>query len=148
MVGQLFLLTLGSVVLGYSVYRTGSLVPAIVAHGLTNIPLALEGRFVAVAAGLIVLALFRRQVGDWLRGLGQLLKHIDDWRAAVPAIGLIALAMLTLGTAPWAPYAWLGLFSIVLIAGLRRRSPWAESGRAEDVTPPGDSEQRKPVKAS
>lgn len=148
MSGQLILLALASAVLGYSVYRTGSLVPAIVAHALTNIPLALEWRFGAVAAGLIVLALFRRQVGDWLRGLGRLLKHADDWSAAVPAVGLIALAMLTLRAATWAPYAWLGLFLLVMIAGLRRRSPWAEREEAGDATRRGDGGRGEPANST
>lgn len=124
--GQLLLLVLGSIFLGYSVYRTGSLVPAIVAHGLTNIPLTLEWRFAAVAAGLAALISCRRAVAKWLCGLGRLFKESDDWLAALPAIGLIALALLTLRAMPWAPYAWLGLFLIITAAGLRIRSPWAD----------------------
>lgn len=131
MVGQLLLLTLGSITLGYSVYRTGSLVPAIVAHGLMNVPLTLEWRFGAAAAGLVALVLWRRAVAEWLRAIGRLLKESDDWLAALPAIGLIAFALLTLRVAPWAPYAWLGLFLVIAIAGLRTRSPWA------DVLPEG-----------
>lgn len=74
--GQLLLLVLGSIFLGYSVYRTGSLVPAIVAHGLTNIPLTLEWRFAAVAAGLAALISCRRAVAKWLCGLGRLFKGV------------------------------------------------------------------------
>lgn len=126
MVGQLLLLILGSVFLGYAVYRTGSLVPAIIAHGLTNVPLTLEWRFGAVAAGLVALILFRHAVADWLRGLGRVIRESDDWLATLLAIGLIALALLTLRAAPWAPFAWLGLFLIITAASLRIRSPWAD----------------------
>jgi membrane protease YdiL (CAAX protease family) len=88
--GQLVSLVIFSVVFGYAVYRTGSLIPVIVAHGILNVPLGLSWRYIVLAMTLSALFLFRRETGEWLKGLWRLLLNIDDWIAMLLAVGLIA----------------------------------------------------------
>ena len=123
-VGQLVSLVIFSVVFGYAVYRTGSLLSVIVAHGILNVPLGLSWRYIVLTMTLSALFVFRRETGEWLKGLGRLLCNIDDWIAMLLAVGLIAGSLLTLRAAPWAPYAWLGVFAFLLILGLGVRSAW------------------------
>ena len=115
---------IGSLVFGYAVYRTGSLISVIVAHGILNVPLSLGWRYIVLTMSLSALFLFRRETGEWLKGLGRLMYNIDDWIAMLLAVGLIAGSLLTLRAAPWAPYAWLGVFAILLVLGLGVRSAW------------------------
>jgi hypothetical protein len=122
--GQLVSLVIFSVVFGYAVYRTGSLIPVIVAHGILNVPLGLSWRYIVLAMTLSALFLFRRETGEWLKGLWRLLLNIDDWIAMLLAVGLIAGSLLTLRAAPWTPYAWLGVFALLLVLGLGVRSAW------------------------
>jgi Type II CAAX prenyl endopeptidase Rce1-like len=89
-VGQLVSLVIFSVVFGYAVYRTGSLLCVIVAHGIVNVPLGLSWRYIVLTMTLSALFVFRRETGEWLKGLGRLLCNIDDWIAMLLAIGLIA----------------------------------------------------------
>lgn len=122
--GNLFALVWGSTLMGYAVYRTGSLIPPIIAHALVNIPTSLEADY--AVAGVIVLTLFafRKAYAENARRLGAILVGINDWFSLL-IIGAVIVAFgVTLQAAPWAPYAWLAGFLGLFIASLFVKSRW------------------------
>lgn len=79
----------------YVTYRTGSLVPAIVAHGIGNQPLLLEDWYPNTLVIFLMAAVawsYRRQVIDYLRAFWRDCKEhmIPRWKLAF-GLGLIAL---------------------------------------------------------
>ncbi|MEQ1808991.1 MAG: CPBP family intramembrane glutamic endopeptidase [Terricaulis sp.] len=117
-------LILASLAFGFLTLRSGSLVPAIIAHVIINFPLPTEGNMAKIALGLGVLIVFRRAIGAELKIWGRTI-----WSAAtlavLPAIvvigALIAAAMLI----PNGPY-WIGGLSLGLLVVLLflKRSAW------------------------
>ncbi len=126
-VGQLVALVWGSVILGYAVYRTGSLVPPVIAHGLVNIPM--KGSYEYLLAGLLILVLilFRRSYGEHAARLWRIMRDIDDWLSLALIAAVVIAFGATLQATPWAPYAWLGGFSALFVASLFVRSAWART---------------------
>lgn len=89
--GMLLSLAIASLAAGYSVVRTGSLVPCIVAHALLNLPTP-PGEWseeIALALPIAVLLVVRRPVTRWARDLGGLLSRPAERSGMV--LGLVAL---------------------------------------------------------
>lgn len=124
-VGQLLSLALLSLLFGLAVYRTGSLLSAITAHVIINVPLDLAWRYIALAISVAALFLLRREVAQWLTTLKTMMRQTDDWTAALASMAFIAIALLTLRTAPQLPYISLVVFTILAFIGLGVRSPWS-----------------------
>ena len=123
-IGQLASLTLTSVFMGYAVYRTGSLIPPIVAHAFVNVPVSAPMSVIIVACGVMLLIILRRTVAEWVRGAWATLAGIDDLGPLAVTIGGVALSLLTLRATPWTPYAWLAVYLVIFaISLLRRTSP-------------------------
>ena len=122
--GYLASIIVGSVVWGYSIYRTGSLIPAIVAHGVVNLPVTHTVVAVEVGLGIVLLFGLARHVVDWSRSLGRLLRTIDDGPAILVAGAFVATMLLTLRLTPWTPYFWLAVYAILFGASLSGRSMW------------------------
>lgn len=104
-----------SFVLAFDTYRSGSIIPAIVAHALVNLPIDRDagGMFTALSVALIVTIMARKAVAD---GLQQVIK---DW-AATPAKGnvllyALAAAVLLIATMLYLPAAVL--LAVVAVAG-------------------------------
>ena len=87
------------VIFGYVFLRTGSLVPAIIAHAMINVPVALEFEWMRVGLTLGVILLARRQIGDAIQRIFSSLMHVDTLRLALLA-GL-TLAGYWLLTSHW-----------------------------------------------
>lgn len=113
-----------ALILGYAVYRTGSLVPAIVAHGIVNTPMTANLYWVMLVASVLAVAACRRSVLSWLAGVTRLLREIDDWPATLLAVFLFVLMMMTIRATSWMPYTWLGVFCLGSVFGVTRVSPW------------------------
>ena len=125
--GSLIALVWGSVIMGYAVYRTGSLIPAIIAHGLVNIPTSLLADYAIVAVIALILFLFRVAIRENAGRLWAILRTINDWISLVLVGAAIIAFGMTLQSTSWAPYAWLaGLFSF-FVASLFIKSTWATS---------------------
>lgn len=122
--GMLTSLLVWSAICGYAVYRTSSLVPVIVAHGLDNVPMTLGARWAVLAAAFLALVLWRKAITSWTLGIIDTLRAVDDWPTSALAIAGIAFIIISLGAVPWAAYAWLVVLGSVSFYGLRRRSAW------------------------
>lgn len=129
MIGQLASIVVGSVCWSYVVVRTGSLWPAIVAHGIANLPFRGAGIIGAIIVGLFALVAYRRGVWTYARGLGRALAEIDEWGTVATLVLLVAITALTIGVAPWAPYAWVGVYLSFFVVSLRITSQWRDVGR-------------------
>lgn len=128
-VGMLLALAWGSIVMGYAVYRTGSLLPPIIAHILVNVPTSIAADYVIIALIALTVFLFRGAFGSNARRLGAIFRSVNDWRSLL-IIGLIVVVFgITLQAAPWAPYAWLGGFFALFVSSLFVKSKWSESLR-------------------
>ena len=123
--GSLFALVWGSLIMGYTVYRTGSLIPAIIAHALVNIPTALWVDYGVFGAMALLLFSFRRAYGEHARGLWNILRDTNDWISLILIAGLVSALGITLEATPWAPYAWLAGLLSFFVASLLIKSNWA-----------------------
>ncbi|MEO0424660.1 MAG: CPBP family intramembrane glutamic endopeptidase [Pseudomonadota bacterium] len=123
-VGNLLTLVYGSVLWGYAVYRTGSLIPPIIAHALVNIPLmpALEPYLLLVMVITVLVA--RRQIYESARDLGQLFTRTQDW-GQVLSVCLLLVAFGATLRIPNAPYLWLLAFVALFLVSLRTHSRWS-----------------------
>lgn len=107
-----------SFVLAYDTYRSGSIVPAVVAHGVMNLPLNRGAgsmlSALALAAALILVA--RTQIAAGARQLAR------DWAATPNRSGVVLYALLAAGlmiaTMLFLPAA--GVLALVAIAGTVR----------------------------
>jgi membrane protease YdiL (CAAX protease family) len=120
-IANLLLLGYGSVILGYSVLRTGSLIPAITAHALVNVPVAPALEPALLAALMIIIWLGRQPIGQGGQRLISLLRATDDLGPVGGAAGLLVLFAVTLTALPLAPYAWLVVFLVAFVDSLRTR---------------------------
>lgn len=117
-------LILASLAFGLLTLRSGSLVPAVIAHAIINFPLPTEGNMAKIVLGLGALIVFRRAIGAELKIWGRTI-----WSAAtlavLPAIlaiaALIAAAMLI----PNGLY-WVGglSFGLLVVFSFLKRSAW------------------------
>ena len=128
--GQLASITFGSVIWGYAVFRTGSLLPAIVAHAFVNVPTDGIVAWTVLVASATLLVVTRRAAADWLLSLARLFKRSDDLVPALVLIAAVAVSLLTLKAASWAPYAWLAVYGGLLAASVRRQSVWRSNDAA------------------
>jgi Type II CAAX prenyl endopeptidase Rce1-like len=122
-------LLIWSLVLGYAVYRTGSLIPAIIAHGIANTPMTANFYWALLAISFLALIIWRRDVVSWLVRISELLRKIDDWAITLLGVAVFVAMMMTIGAAPWTPYVWLGVFALATAPGFFRRSAWARQLR-------------------
>ena len=123
--GNLFALVWGSLIMGYTVYRTGSLIPAIIAHGLVNIPTALWVDYGVAGFIALLLIAFRSAYAEHGRRLWNILRNTNDWISLVLIAGLVSALGVTLEATPWSPYAWLAGLLSFFVASLFIKSSWA-----------------------
>ncbi|MEO1241755.1 MAG: CPBP family intramembrane glutamic endopeptidase [Pseudomonadota bacterium] len=125
-IGMLLALVWGSIVMGYAVYRTGSLLPPIIAHILVNVPTSIAADYVIIVLIALTMFLFRGAFGVNARRLWAILRSVNDW-PSLAMIGVVIVAFgMTLQATPWAPYAWLGGFFALFVASLFVKSKWSE----------------------
>lgn len=91
--GMLGCIIWGSLLIGYVYYRTGSLLPGMVAHALGNVPAGETGRW--IVAGLMILAIlaYYRTIGTHLRQLAGLIAKSADRRFLVLTLGTVVLVV-------------------------------------------------------
>ncbi|HEY2093121.1 MAG TPA: CPBP family intramembrane glutamic endopeptidase [Thermoanaerobaculia bacterium] len=111
-------------IVAYAVYRTASLLPAIIAHAIINVPMSAEFRWIVLALSVVVLVLRWKAVSSWTRGIQEMFRRVDDWPATSLALIAIVVILVSIGLSPNMPYVWLGLLGACSLLGLSRRSPW------------------------
>jgi membrane protease YdiL (CAAX protease family) len=109
---------------GYAVYRTGSLIPGIVAHGIINTPVNCAGDWALLAASLLALGIWRKPVASWIGEIVRILREIDDRLPMLLGVIGYFLLMMTVSLFSWIAYVWLALLGILSVMGLFRRSAW------------------------
>ena len=123
-VGTLTSVVFFSIVMGYTVYRTQSLIPAIVAHALVNIPMTLTADYVVAGVIVIGVFVFRRAIGENAARLLSILRATNDW-LSITLVGAAVIALgATLQVTPWSPYAWLAGMVGLFVASLFVKSAW------------------------
>lgn len=124
-IGSQVSLFVWAAICAYAVYRTSSLVPAIVAHAMSNVPMTLEFRWAMLAASVFALTLWREAVSSWLRAIAEILRSIDDWSETAVALVAIVVILISIGVAPIMPFVWLVVLGACSLVGIRHRSAWA-----------------------
>ena len=89
-IGPIGLITLAGVIyagviFGYVFLRTGSLVPAIIAHAMINVPVALEYEWIRVGITVGVILIARKQIWEAVKRIVKSLMTLDTLRLAVLA---------------------------------------------------------------
>lgn len=117
-------LILASFAFGFLTLRSGSLVPAIIAHVIINFPLPTAGNMAKVAIGIGTLIFYRHSIGGELRILVRMVwcaKTLDVLPAIFGIATMVAAAMLI----PNGPYLVGGLSLVLLVLLLfLKRSAW------------------------
>ncbi len=115
-------LIIASLAFGFAVLRTGSLVPAVIAHVIINFPLPTELNMVKIAAGVIALVVFRRAVGVELSFWGRMISTL--W--VIPALAALGGVGFAIAAAPNAALYIAGGAVIAFLAlGFLKRSAWS-----------------------
>jgi membrane protease YdiL (CAAX protease family) len=113
-----------AMILGYAVYRTGSLVPAIIAHLIINVPMIVDIRWIILFISLVALVIWQKTFMAWIIDIVRLLRTVDDWIWTFIAIIVFLLMLITIDKTPWMVFVWLGVFGLITLVGLPRRSTW------------------------
>ncbi len=114
-IGNLITIIFGSLCWGYSVYKTGSLVPAIVAHAIVNVPMTVEYQIGTLVISVIVAFLARQGLIDYATGIWKLLTSMTDGLSVFLVLVAIAIFSATLTATPWMPYASLAVLTVIFL---------------------------------
>lgn len=111
-VGMLVSLFVGSIAAGYVRYRTGSLLPGMIAHALGNVPYRGWTAAAVIALMALVVVIWRRATAAYASGLWQEVAHRAAFIAASQAVAvlvvLLALVLYAPAVLPWAAALALG----------------------------------------
>ncbi len=115
----------------YVTLRTGSILPAILAHVMINIPLIFEARIAAIAFALIVLFLARNALIAYAGGLARSLVGVHDKGQSLLLLLLLIVFMGSIAISQIAILAWLVIWLVLFIAFGRGRAAKLGSQDAE-----------------
>lgn len=112
---------IGALVLAWLTIRAGSIIPAITAHALQNVPGTFAFHAGWVVLGLIVAIAWRRSAWRYLKEFVALIATTREWLFLLVA-GLAVTALVTaIRSDPRATYAAAGVFLLLFLASLARR---------------------------
>ena len=97
-------------VFGYTFLRTGSVIPAIIAHAMVNLPITLEFEAVRITLCLIAIVMARKPIAKAIGRIFKALWHPDS--LVLAAISMFIIAGI------WAAISTLGLERIWIEAGV------------------------------
>ena len=121
-------------VLAWSVVRTGSILPSLIAHMIVNVPLTPPLMLGAIAIAAMITVTLRagiwRNLVDFVRTLAGLREPIF----LLGTLGVFAGAVLLIRLYPQALLPVIGLFVLAVLVGLVRRSPWRRRQREAAVS--------------
>jgi membrane protease YdiL (CAAX protease family) len=92
---------------GYAVYRTGSLVPAVMGHAVVNLPLEPFSALALSGVGVVLALRFRRQVREHVVGFVAAFDGLGDLAWITASIAVFLTLMLTAMTSREAYHGWL-----------------------------------------
>jgi membrane protease YdiL (CAAX protease family) len=118
-------------IMAWSVVRTGSIAPAMIAHVIFNIPMSTPLRLSVVALALALIVLLFRKLHTAASDFFRTLASTREW------LFLIGVTLLLTGGAflarayEQALIPLVAVFAVIVVWGLIRRAPWARrAGRA------------------
>ena len=118
-------LLLASLAFGLATLRTGSLLPAIIAHVIINFPSTTEIHLARLALAALLLIVFRRAIYQEACSWAALLLRWSTLTVVPVILALAGLAIVILTLAP-DPLVLAGLLvALFLTTGFLRRSAWA-----------------------
>lgn len=110
--------------MAWSVIRTGSVLPALIAHFLFNIPMSPPFRISVVMLALALIVALHKRIGAALAGFFQTLMATREWIFLVATTLVLTATAYVVRTYEAAQLPLIGLFLILMITGLIRRAPW------------------------
>jgi membrane protease YdiL (CAAX protease family) len=111
-------------IVAYSVLRTASLLPAIIGHAISNVPMTVSFRWIVLALSLLALGLWLKPVASWAYGIIATLRQIDDWLFTLLAVTAVVLLLVTVGATSLTPYVYIAMLGFLSFLGVRHRSAW------------------------
>lgn len=110
--------------MAWSVIRTGSVLPALIAHVIFNIPMSTPFRIAVVMLALTLVVVLHKRIGAAVAGFFQTLTATREWIFLTAITVVLAAVAYVVRTYEAAQLPLIGLFLILLIVGLIRRAPW------------------------
>jgi hypothetical protein len=114
----------GAAALAWSVVRTGSIVPALIAHALLNIPTTQPFMIALIAAALVALILWRRSIWASVKNFAATVAGAREWVFLGAMTATLLVGALVIRAYPAALIPLLAAFLATAIIGLIRRAPW------------------------
>lgn len=117
-------LLVGALTFGVLTLKTGSLLPAIVAHGVINTPASFAFSLGKIGLGLLVVLLFRKQISALFRLMLSWLKGVDTLIAFALCIGLGGAAYGLIGAGVPVPALIAGGCLVGFLGTRLSRAEW------------------------
>lgn len=118
------LVFVGAAIMAWSVIRTGSILPALIAHVLFNIQMTTPFRIAMVVLALVLIVALHKRIGAALAGFFQTLAGTKEWIFLIVMTLVLTAVAFAVRTYEAALLPLIGHFLVLLIAGLIRRAPW------------------------
>lgn len=111
----------GALVLAWVTLHTGSIIPALTAHMLFNIPGQFAWHAGWVVAAIIVLIAWRRTAWSYTKEIVSLLATTREWLFLIVAAAAVGVLVTVIRAEPNARLIAVGIFSMLFVANLVRR---------------------------
>lgn len=108
-------------VMAWSVIHTGSIIPAVIAHTIVNLPMNLLAMFVFCGSGVLLLLLYQRLIIQHLKSYFSMLRETREWLLLVGLVPVMfSIALLVQNYPKLLPVIVL-LLVLIAAAGVTRR---------------------------
>lgn len=118
------LVFVGAAIMCWSVVRTGSVLPAIVAHAIFNIPMTTPFRLGVIALALVLIVALRRRIGATAADFLQTLAGTREWLTLAGIVAVLTGAAFLVRRFDQALLPLLAVFVVLALWGMIRRNPW------------------------
>lgn len=115
-------------ILAWSVIRTGSVLPAILAHMIFNLPMTQPFLIGVVGLALLLIFVLWKRVAGAGADFFRTLASTREWIFLVAIIVTLAAVAFVVRTYEQALLPLVGVFVLLALWGLIRRAPWARRG--------------------
>lgn len=115
-------------ILAWSVIRTGSVLPAIVAHMIFNLPMSQPFLIGVVVLALLLVIVLWRRIGAAAADFFRTLASTREWIFLGVLVVVLAALAFAVRAYDGAVLPLVGAFVLLALWGLIRRAPWARRG--------------------
>jgi len=135
-IGSSIGIVLNSLLLGYIVYRTGSILPGMIAHMFVNLPATPGWKVLGIVAAAVCLGYFHRRVSKFVREwLSLTVQRTDLKTIAIALVFVFITARAVTGKLPYAD-VWYGICIALFVCSLLMRSTWGNQRVSTKVDSP------------